>query len=93
MTVCSLDPPAEEESGNQKKASIETLEQSYKELNSRKIKDSLSSFLPDVPGHYMHTQLDLVAWPIIKYSRNLLDSQQGLIMQTMKLCELHTIAV
>lgn len=61
MTVCSLDPPAEEESGNQKKASIETLEQSYKELNSRKIKDSLSSFLPDVPGHYMHTQLDLVA--------------------------------
>lgn len=42
--------PTEENEGTMKKVSIEVLEESYKELNSRKIKDSLGSFLPDIPG-------------------------------------------
>ncbi len=40
----------EDDNGSTKKASIEMLEESYKQLNARKIKDSLSSFLPDIPG-------------------------------------------
>lgn len=44
------DPPHEEGGDSVKKVSIEILEESYKELNARKIKDSLSSFLPDMPG-------------------------------------------
>ncbi len=47
-----LDPPQEGDGGGAQKASIEVLEHHYKELNSRKIKDSLSSFLPDIPGTY-----------------------------------------
>ena len=39
------------ESGNGKpKPSMEVLQQSYKALNSRKLKETLSSFLPDIPG-------------------------------------------
>ena len=44
------DPPQGKDDGCIKKASIKILEDSYKELNSRQIKDSLSSFLPDIPG-------------------------------------------
>ena len=32
------------------KASLDQLQKAYTELNSRKIKDPLSSFLPDIPG-------------------------------------------
>ena len=32
------------------KTSLAVLEQSFQELDSRKIKDTLSSFLPDIPG-------------------------------------------
>lgn len=45
-----IDPPQEADNGGAQKPSIEILEENYKELNSRKIKDSLSSFLPDIPG-------------------------------------------
>ena len=45
-----IEPSHEEDGDNVKKVSVEILEESYKELNSRKIKDSLSSFLPDMPG-------------------------------------------
>lgn len=38
-----------EEAGSEK-AFVELVEKSYKELTSRKIKDTLSSFLPKVPG-------------------------------------------
>lgn len=50
MYCHGVDPPQEEDGDGVKKVSIEILEESYKELNSRKIKDSLSSFLPDMPG-------------------------------------------
>ena len=32
------------------KAAFEDLERSFKTLTSRKIKDKLSAFLPDIPG-------------------------------------------
>lgn len=35
---------------NKERASLDLLQKSYNELNSRKIKDPLSSFLPDIPG-------------------------------------------
>lgn len=50
MKCISIDPPQESDNSGVRKASIEILEDHYKELNSRKIKDSLSSFLPDIPG-------------------------------------------
>lgn len=48
----ATDPLGEGDGGGVQKASFETLEDHYKELNSRKIKDSLSSFLPDIPGEF-----------------------------------------
>ena len=48
---CAIDPPQGGDSDGVQKAAIEILEDHYKELNSRKIKDSLSSFLPDIPGN------------------------------------------
>ena len=44
--------PVEDDEDHSKKASIEMLEESYKQLTARKIKDSLSSFLPDMPGMF-----------------------------------------
>ena len=35
---------------SKEKASLDQLQKAYTELNSRKIKDPLSSFLPDIPG-------------------------------------------
>ena len=35
---------------NKERASLGLLQEAYTELNSRKIKDPLSSFLPDIPG-------------------------------------------
>ena len=35
---------------NKGRASLDSLQKAYTELNSRKIKDPLSSFLPDIPG-------------------------------------------
>lgn len=49
MCMCT-DSPIEDDAPNGKKVSIEILKESYKELNPQKIKDSLSSFLPDTPG-------------------------------------------
>lgn len=43
----------EEEEGGKEKASLELLQHNYNDLNTRKIKDSLSSFLPDIPGTYI----------------------------------------
>lgn len=52
-TKTATEPPLEEDSESTKeKASLEVVEHSYKELNTRKIKDSLSSFLPDIPGEF-----------------------------------------
>ena len=45
-----LEPPSEEGEGGKEKASLELLQHDYDDLNTRKIKDSLSSFLPDIPG-------------------------------------------
>ena len=36
--------------GERERASLEFVEKSYQELNSKKIKDSLSAFLDDIPG-------------------------------------------
>ena len=58
--MCLLELPREEDNTSVKNVSVEILEDSYKELNSRKIKDSLSSFLPDMPGksnNYMIVQI------------------------------------
>ena len=57
--------PEEAGSGAMHKPSFQVLEGHYKELNARKIKDSLSSFLPDMPGEvygcvvntHTHTQV------------------------------------
>ena len=35
---------------SKEKASLDQLQKAYTDLNSRKIKDALSSFLPDIPG-------------------------------------------
>lgn len=48
---CAIDPPQGSDNAGMQSAAIEILEDHYKELNSRKIKDSLSSFLPDIPGN------------------------------------------
>jgi hypothetical protein len=37
---------------NKERASLGLLQEAYTELNSRKIKDPLSSFLPDIPGEF-----------------------------------------
>ncbi|CAI7993071.1 Mediator of RNA polymerase II transcription subunit 19 [Geodia barretti] len=37
---------------SKEKASLDQLQKAYTELNSRKIKDPLSSFLPDIPGEF-----------------------------------------
>lgn len=50
INLLIIEPPHEEDGDNVRKVSVEILEESYKELNSRKIKDSLSSFLPNMPG-------------------------------------------
>ena len=56
--VCThVEAPVEDDDNTTKKPSIEMLEESYKELNSRKIKDSLSSFLPDIPGLSVYNSL------------------------------------
>jgi len=41
---------AETQDEIKEKAAFEDLEQSFKTLTSRKIKDKLSAFLPDIPG-------------------------------------------
>ena len=48
--LLNLEPPSEEGEGGREKASLELLQHDYNDLNTRKIKDSLSSFLPDIPG-------------------------------------------
>ena len=48
--LLNLEPPLEEGEGGKEKASLELLQHDYNDLNTRKIKDSLSSFLPDIPG-------------------------------------------
>ena len=45
---------AETQDEIKEKAAFEDLEQSFKTLTSRKIKDKLSAFLPDIPGKYHH---------------------------------------
>ena len=52
-----LEPPAEEREREKEKASLEFVEKSYQELNSKKIKDSLSSFLADIPGQILSASL------------------------------------
>ena len=42
--------PREASQRNKKKASLDMLQKAFTDLNSRKIKDPLSSFLPDIPG-------------------------------------------
>lgn len=37
---------------SKERASLNSLQKAYNELNSRKIKDPLSSFLPDIPGDF-----------------------------------------
>ena len=44
---------AETQDEIKEKAAFEDLEQSFKTLTSRKIKDKLSAFLPDIPGMYV----------------------------------------
>lgn len=46
------DPQLSEGGNGKQKPSMEVLQQSYKALNSRKLKESLSSFLPDIPGDF-----------------------------------------
>ena len=46
---------AETQDEIKEKAAFEDLEQSFKTLTSRKIKDKLSAFLPDIPGMYHHS--------------------------------------
>ena len=41
---------AETQDEIKQKAAFEDLEQSFRTLTSRKIKDKLSAFLPDIPG-------------------------------------------
>ena len=60
-TVSFIEPPSEEGEGGKEKASLELLQQDYGDLNSRKIKDSLSSFLPDIPGKQPFCILDVYA--------------------------------
>ena len=50
LFLLNLEPPSEEGEGGKEKASLELLQHDYNDLNTRKIKDSLSSFLPDIPG-------------------------------------------
>lgn len=50
LCVCLVEVIAQDGDSDTKKTSIEMLEESYKQLNARKVKDSLSSFLPDMPG-------------------------------------------
>lgn len=45
------------EEREKEKASLEFVEKSYQELNSKKIKDSLSSFLADIPGQTLSPSL------------------------------------
>ena len=45
---------AETQDEIKEKTAFEDLEQSFKTLTSRKIKDKLSAFLPDIPGMYYH---------------------------------------
>ena len=52
-----LEPPVEEREREKEKASLEFVEKSYQELNSKKIKDSLSSFLADIPGQILSPSL------------------------------------
>lgn len=49
----SPEPPVEEREREKEKAPLEFVEKSYQELNSKKIKDSLSSFLTDIPGQIL----------------------------------------
>lgn len=49
----SSEPPVEEREREKEKAPLEFVEKSYQELNSKKIKDSLSSFLTDIPGQVL----------------------------------------
>ena len=44
----------ENEMGREKTSSIDLLQQSYHSLTSKKIKNTLSSFLPDIPGECTH---------------------------------------
>ena len=47
----------EEREREKEKAPLEFVEKSYQELNSKKIKDSLSSFLADIPGQILSPSL------------------------------------
>ena len=44
-----------EEKVREKVSSMNLLQQCYQTLTDKKIKDNLSSFLPDVPGTHIHT--------------------------------------
>ena len=44
-----------EEKVREKVSSMNLLQQCYQTLTDKKIKDNLSSFLPEVPGTYTHT--------------------------------------
>ena len=46
------EPPKDENTDSKEKLSLSGLEQTFKDLNSHKIKDSLSSFLPHIPGEF-----------------------------------------
>ena len=51
---CSVLFSAETQDEIKEKAAFEDLEQSFKTLTSRKIKDKLSAFLPDIPGIFLY---------------------------------------
>ena len=46
------DPPSEGEMENSNKVSLSNLEGSFKDLDSQQVKDTLSSFLPHIPGEF-----------------------------------------
>ncbi|XP_064392050.1 uncharacterized protein LOC135339729 [Halichondria panicea] len=46
------DPPIEGELENSNKVSLNNLEGSFKDLDSQQVKDTLSSFLPHIPGEF-----------------------------------------
>lgn len=46
------EPTTEEDVGNKSRVSLNDLEHSFKDFGSQQIKDSLSSFLPNVPGEF-----------------------------------------
>ena len=52
FSLISIEPPSEGDVGSSNRVSPNDLKDSFKDLDSQQIKDSLSSFLPQVPGEF-----------------------------------------